>query len=65
MENKNVASKLQYPSSSCRIDEERKKKRQEQQTAKEKKDEQLIRGYRMGIKEDSAEYLQEIIRWGN
>ena len=42
-------------------DEERKKKRQEQLTAKEKKDEQFIKGYRMGIKEDSAEYLHEII----
>jgi hypothetical protein len=34
-------------------DEERKKKRQEQLTAKEKKDEQFIRSYRIGIKEDS------------
>ncbi|MEQ5265776.1 hypothetical protein, partial [Escherichia coli] len=42
-------------------DEKRRKKRQEQLTAKEKKDEQFIRGYRMGIKEDSVEYLHEII----
>ncbi|MEQ5253538.1 hypothetical protein, partial [Escherichia coli] len=42
-------------------DEKRRKKRQEQLTAKEKKDEQSMRNYRMGIKEDSAEYLQEII----
>ena len=42
-------------------DEKRRKKRQEQLTAKEKRDEQLITGYRMGIKKDSAEYLHEII----